>query len=75
MYFSDPIWDAIDHHLVEIEGVTRKDVGEDLRRGENLGPDPGQLKSDMFWQTSRMSCFGELPDVVLPKIAQKCQKP
>ena len=44
MYFSDPIWDAIDHHLVEIEGVTKKDVVEDLRSGENLGPDLGKLK-------------------------------
>ena len=27
-----------------------------------------------FCQTSRMSHFGQLPDVVWPKIAQKCQK-
>ena len=26
-----------------------------------------------FCQTSRLSSFGELPDVVLPKIAQNCQ--
>ena len=31
------------------------------------------INQTCFCQTSRMSHFGELPDVVLPKIAKKCQ--
>ena len=46
-YFSDPLWAAIDHHLIEIEGETRRDDVEDPRKGENLGQDLGKESGEL----------------------------
>ena len=41
----------------------------------NFGGSSVEMEQTCTAQRLIMSCFGELPDVVLPKIAQKCQKP